>query len=814
MSVEYTKMALVRYLMRESSLYFGKVQELREAVHGWLSYVPQTFPHYTRHTIEHSDEIILQLSKMLFQEEDPRRPTVRLSSVEAYILIAASYLHDAGMVVSDQERTAIITSEAWKSWTTGNGGGANRWRAIDAFRRGAEPADPSLRHFLADIQTRFLIAEFIRRRHHLRAADVLRQHQSALGRFAFSDPQLEEAISSVCIAHGLSIHELEDVQRYPDRRDVRGEPVNIRFLALLLRIGDLLDLSYDRACPLLLNAACPLPYDSLAHWSQYTRITHRLTAPDRIELTAACETQDEHRILQDWCQWIVDEARNAAIMMPKASRHRGWQPPHVAIEQPMRTISIRPSPAATYFPSRWILDLDRDAIMQRLIYDVHEQPIAFLLELLQNALDATRHKMYLDLTRRGTTPPQYPPQVDEDTRRKYPISVTLAITQARNELSGELEAKQMLRIEDHGFGMDRHIIERYFLQIGRSYYASDEYRRSCPFVPVSKFGIGFLSVFAVSDHIVVETYRDDPNHVADPIRVTLTGPRGYLLSERGTRTTSGTSIELTMREAIDKKDLVEAVKHWCRMVEFPISISDDLGSVTTVECETPEQWQYEMPDLTAENARFVIRAFPIESPPIRGHLFVFSHLSDKGERWDLWPWSQYWYPQRHPEASKPAFVGNLYCFHGITELGTSDKFPSGPTAVRIDDRGVRPSQNLSRQRSFLRHESPLESSGNRAIATRWEEVLRQHLASSPMALSDSGWEYKQRLVSDFPLPQFWSSTAGTIRVHYSGEPRLVNLESVIRMSRIRVIMVPRTTLVPSGQQLDLSQSSLPLMKSC
>jgi len=265
--------SLLGFLKAHAGLYYGKTLELREAVKGWLAYVPHSFPHYTRHTIEHSDEIIAQMSKLLFA--DTRQPIVDLSPVEAYVLVAAAYLHDAGMVVSDSEKARIIESQEWRQWTAGSGGGAKRWAEIQLLRTGPEPRDDNIRHFLADVQTRFLIAELIRRVHHVRAGDVIREHQSALGRFAFDDLMLSRTIADVCIAHGLRHFELDDPERFPDRRDIRGEPTNVRFLAIILRLGDLLDMSHDRACPVLLNAACPLPGDSLAHWTQYQRLTHR-----------------------------------------------------------------------------------------------------------------------------------------------------------------------------------------------------------------------------------------------------------------------------------------------------------------------------------------------------------------------------------------------------------------------------------------------------------------------------------------------------------------------------------------------------------
>lgn len=523
--------------------YYAKVLELRNAVADWLSYVPQTFPHYTRHTIKHSDEIVSQVSKLLFKKDDPKLPVIQLSAVEAYVLIAAAYLHDAGMVAADKEKLEIITSnEEWKNWVSGNGGGAKRWREIQELRQSNTIADETRRHFIADLQTRFLIAEFIRRAHHLRAADVIKQYQSLLGRFAFDDPMLQRTISDVCISHGLRHYELEDKERFPERRDIQGYAVNVRLVAILLRLGDLLDMSYDRACPLLMNAANPLPPDSLAHWEQYKRIIHRATSPGRIEVTAECEKQEEHRVLQDWCQWIVDEVRQAKVLMNRAELHNDWQPPEAIMDGSGATIVIRQAPGANYIPSKWTFELDQEAVFQRLIRDVYEHPLVFIRELIQNALDANRSQMYADLVKEGIKTPEYPTQVDEERRQRYPVQISLEVKKIKNDLSGEEEERQVLTVDDAGIGMDREIIQRYFLQVGRSYYTTDEFRRKFGFIPTSRFGIGFLSVFAVSNNVVVDTYKPSSLRGDKPIRMTLAGPRNYLLTEVSERQISGTRI--------------------------------------------------------------------------------------------------------------------------------------------------------------------------------------------------------------------------------------------------------------------------------
>jgi hypothetical protein len=386
MAVDITSLPLMRFLKEfQNGIYFGKSLELRDEIKGWLEYIPATFPHYTRHTIGHSEQIILQLSKLLFHNDDIERPVVNLSAVEAYILVASAYLHDAGMVVSDDEKSRIIQEEAWQNWVTGEGAAAVRWSEIERYRSGSSPSDVSKRNFLADLETRFLIAEYVRRVHHERAASVIQQHQSGLGRFAFDDPELQTAISDVCVAHGFHRDALDDRARFPLLRQIRGEDANLRLLAILLRLGDLLDLQSARACPLLINAACPLPAESYVHWDQYRRIRHRAITPFDIEISAQCESPDEHRVLRDWCQWIVDEVAAAPRLLAGSKRHTNWNPPRAKISGPDRTISIEPAPDAKYRSVDWRFELDTEEVFSRLIADAYRGQKTFVRELIQNS---------------------------------------------------------------------------------------------------------------------------------------------------------------------------------------------------------------------------------------------------------------------------------------------------------------------------------------------------------------------------------------------------------------------------------------------
>ncbi len=427
-------------------------------------------------------------------------------------------------------------------------------------------------------------------------------------------------------------------------------------------------------------------------------------------------------------------------------------------------------------------------VLHLLISDVYDQPSAYIRELLQNAFDANRSQMYADLVKDGLEEPEYPTQVGEERRVRYPVEISLANKETTNPLSGEVEQRQILTVEDYGIGMDKEIVQRYFLQVGRSYYTTDEFRRNFRFIPTSRFGLGFLSVFGVSDQVTVETHKLSSSNEDGPIHLTLSGPRNYLLTDRGKRQSNGTRIDVLLREQMKPGELTEHVSQWCRRVEFPIVV-DDLGTLTTINSERPEQFTYETPVVNGEGARFAVRAFPTNRPDITGELYVFALMDGEGENWGECEWANYSYPKKHPSASAPEFPDELVCLHGIAmrKARKYTMYMRRPMSARLDYRGESYRPALSRE--TLRQNSE-RGSLDPNLTLRWEEILRDHLVASPWAKSEDSWIYKQKLIDGFPLSSFWASFPETIRIQTTGEARLVSLDAVQAMSTI-------TTIIPS-----------------
>jgi HSP90 family molecular chaperone len=87
-------------------------------------------------------------------------------------------------------------------------------------------------------------------------------------------------------------------------------------------------------------------------------------------------------------------------------------------------------------------------------------------------------------------------------------------------------------VRDNGVGMSRNIVVRHLIAVASNFWQSAEFFRDfgpavdAGFKPIGKFGIGFLSVFMLGDHIIVET--EAAGHPRVTLRLRGLGHRGEL----------------------------------------------------------------------------------------------------------------------------------------------------------------------------------------------------------------------------------------------------------------------------------------------
>lgn len=113
----------------------------------------------------------------------------------------------------------------------------------------------------------------------------------------------------------------------------------------------------------------------------------------------------------------------------------------------------------------------------------------------------------------------------------------------------------VLEVTDNGTGMDEYIVDNYYSKIGSSFYKSKDFynlkaESNAEFSPTSRFGIGILSSFMISDVLIVDTKRVyGPHKSSNALNITVEGQESIFWIKDGERQTPGTSTRLILRKS-------------------------------------------------------------------------------------------------------------------------------------------------------------------------------------------------------------------------------------------------------------------------
>lgn len=811
--------ALYAALLAADSDLAHRLLRVRTEVEKWLPSIAQFFPHYPSHGVDHSDRIIRQLSRLLANEN---KLTVKFSSAELYCLMSAAYLHDMGMVVSPGDAEEILKSDAWNQFIEKNGAGHESYTEYTARNTAASKSAKDEDQFLANLNLRYLIADFVRRSHHQRGKTTLQLHPFLKQHVDDGDSVAFETISDLGVAHGLPDAELSDQSRFPEQRDVFDGKVNVRFLARLLRIGDLLDMDTKRADPMTAKAVGPLPTDAVPHWQQYSSMKHENVAPDTIQYRFECENQDTHRVLRDWFGCLESEVKAVGMEQLHAKRHADWKPPRCVVAsqssaddtatESSPTIILKPAKGATYRFHDWKLELDQERVLHLLIHDAYNDPTVFVRELIQNALDATRCQMYRDFADQnpGQDPPARPTQFEPDFREQYGLSLSLTNEDVEISPDGPKESRPVFTIEDRGIGMSEQIIQRYFLQVGRSYYKSTAFKERYEFAPTSRFGIGFLSVFAVSSDITVETAcRDDDDRV-QAVRLKLREPKNYLLTEqwdgfthRPPRERTGTRICIVLDKWPTEATLTNLVSDICIAAEVPVAVTES-GKTETIRAREFTDREVLKPCEANPDARFIQRVFPLESDEVEGVVTLVAYEDADGEAWcDCWP-----RPlglQGKALDQQPNDVFEAVALHGVArtsiELERRARYYMNlPWGALCDVRAEHATTDISRNSTPLNsllYDDDIENSSvsndvlsiaKTNICSHIQQAVVSHIKASPHAQGKTGAYYVADVLSAAPLKNSWRDTVpNTVIAWHKGKPVKLSVNQLLALEEFEIL---------------------------
>ncbi len=532
--------ALYRELKRRSKAeplareYCALIEGSFGQLHKYLDEIRRFFCHFTDHCITHSLRIVYHISSFLSPSHFHK-----LTRSEIYLIICSSLIHDIGMVLSESEAGEIWASEKFQR----DYGPLIRENFL------ADPERMTVEWATAGIG-RFLLADYVRREHGNRAVLTVNSRCLPITLLTGGSVERGEYMGLISKAHTLEFEFLANERNLPTDRLLDERRVNLRFVAICLRLGDLLDISSNRICPVIRQLSEPLPYLSRGHWDQYKGVRlHEPRYGSNITVSGRCPTQESHRLLKDWLHWLSTEvASSVTLLNTSAIRDQQY---HLRIGRVID--DVKPETGRNGLPKYEFLEyrfnLDEERVFERLFGErLYGRTDLAIRELLQNAVDATRYRVAHELHKKfGKDKIRNKPikLYEEIYRNKEKLAIRVALSKRPSDEPVGAPEHFYLSVEDRGIGMSRQTIADYLLKVGRSRWKEDPLVKDFTVGEIGEFGVGFLSTFMIADRIVIETRSALPDE--SPVRATIQSWKSYITTEPILREAIGTRVELKLK---------------------------------------------------------------------------------------------------------------------------------------------------------------------------------------------------------------------------------------------------------------------------
>jgi len=468
---------------------------------------------FTMHDPTHS----LKVAHLMWHILDSQRRDT-LTPPEIALLVVSSFLHDIGMALSPQQREERLDPESdlWDHLELDE----SLKKAVQQLKDQVSDANlpeaqrDRARRKLAQAEEA-LLCQDTRERHATRQRyeELLAQLQEFHIQDPVNLPDVKSCLSfagdsfldkliEICVSHNEDIDFLLDNDetnierpRFPHDYIIGSCSADLHMVAAALRLADILDFDRERTPPVLYYYILPTnlaPQDdrSLLEWSKHLSISNWHIDQDAVVFRGHCTSHIIHHAVVQFCDAIENEIKSTldTFSVRKTSIPLGLpKSVQVNIEQH----------GYTYVPYKFELDDHRvyELLMGGAIYDNSLVPAR---ELVQNAVDACKLRDALTAL--------YDPNAKPSTTDR----ITITYAEPTDDC-----AQPTLTVTDTGTGMDRWILENYFLKVGRSYYNSADFNKTrlqlrtskedLDFAPISEFGIGFLSCFLLADRLEVTT---------------------------------------------------------------------------------------------------------------------------------------------------------------------------------------------------------------------------------------------------------------------------------------------------------------------
>lgn len=554
---------------------------------------------FTLHDGDHLFRVLNLMERLL-----PEEVIKKLTSPELLLLIISAFFHDIGMAPDEQE--VLI----WKKlWDVNPEIENEEQSAFDDFKRfySSRPDDEKRLTELiekgqnnqADTVKSYLVSEYIRQTHADRARDIIEKDWT--DKIKFRDTDLTVELAQICYSHNEDPLSLLDL----DKNLLCGSGIYacLPLIGIILRLADILDFDGKRTPSILFSHLYVRNPISVNEWNKHRAVEAWEINSELIQFSAKCSHPVIEASIHEFCTMIDHELSLSNNIISTLNDFHLAKDRELHIKLPLKVnrdkirtkTDIKNKPLYIYKDTKF--NLSKTQVIELLMgTKLYGNPEVSLRELLQNSIDACLLRQAQEVKWGNLYEPKihvkYYTENDED----------------------------ILEVIDNGTGMDEYIIDNYYSKIGSSFYKSKDFynlkaESNAEFSPTSRFGIGILSSFMISDVLIVDTKRVYGSHKSsEPLNITVEGQESIFWIKDGKRETPGTTTRLVLRKnqnpwaRMSENEFIQNVENVIPNPPFEINIQTNSHEKTRNEHSFKELTSYSLKDYTwheNENIKFI-----------------------------------------------------------------------------------------------------------------------------------------------------------------------------------------------------------------
>jgi hypothetical protein len=259
--------------LQGGSTYSFKIRAISSsAVSSWSSAVtamPTTSPQYTLHDESHFLRVVEIMAMVLGETVD------QLNSIELCLLILTAYYHDLGMVMTEVEYSNLSSDSKFQLFRENWYVDYPNQKEIQEQLQSTEITDAErtrLAGLLSELEAAML-TDYLRETHAKRSYDYVIYTFSTDKRLEIYGINLSSILAKLCESHYSHTHTLTPANGYLYDQQIGLAKINEPFIAIVLRLADILDFDADRTPDVLFRTIHFSSGISLCEWEKHRAIT-------------------------------------------------------------------------------------------------------------------------------------------------------------------------------------------------------------------------------------------------------------------------------------------------------------------------------------------------------------------------------------------------------------------------------------------------------------------------------------------------------------------------------------------------------------